>query len=228
MIHLVSFMLASVSFGNIKTVAPKNDEIVEVKAALGIATIIQVPDSIQSAIIGDQSAYRIEYVDKAVTIKPLRSGARTNLYLFTMERRFSLVLNVVPQQAAYYIVYIKKADLGTGPRWISVNRAVSNAELSLKVNRIATTSDDFLLVDLNVIAKKTLKLQASDFWLLEGSDSKVINSIFLSKVELKKGQAAQLGISIRKSDLGKRPLAFEYRNSGKALRVDLLREAQWK
>lgn len=228
MIHLAAMLLACVSYANIKTVTPKPDEIVEIKAALGIATIIQVPDVIQSAIIGDQSAYRIEYVDKAVTIKPLRSGARTNLYLFTKDRRFNLVLNVVPQATAYYIVYVRKSDLGEGPRWRYLNRTVTNSDLSLRLNRIATTPDDFLLVDLNVISNKTLKLQASDFWLLEGGDSKVINSMFISRVELKKGQTAQLGVSIRKNDLGKKPLAFEYRSSGKSLRLELPREASWK
>ena len=89
-IHLLALLLASSSFANVKTVTPKTDEILEIKTALGIATIIQVPDSVQQAIVGDQSAYRIEYVDKAVTIKPLRYGAKTNLYLFTQKRRYKI------------------------------------------------------------------------------------------------------------------------------------------
>src|SRR6185437_1616257 len=77
---------------HVRSVYPRLDEIIVVRAAIGIATIIQVPQAIQSAIIGDQSGFKVEYLYDAVTIKPLRYGVKTNLYLVTQNHRYNLRL----------------------------------------------------------------------------------------------------------------------------------------
>ncbi len=59
----------------------KPDQIVTVKTALGLATIVQVPDVPTRLVIGNQSAFKVEYLDKAITIKPLRALVGTNLYI---------------------------------------------------------------------------------------------------------------------------------------------------
>lgn len=227
-IHLAALLLASVTFANIKNVTPKTDEIIEIKTALGIATIIQMPEAIQSAIMGDQSAYRIEYVGGAVTIKPLRGGAKTNLYLFTKDRRYNLRLTIVPQNIAYYIVYIRKADLGVGPRWIQIGQTVSGNDYVLKLLKIGSTSDGILLLNLSVTAKKSLALAPSDFWLLQDKDSKVLQSLFLSRTNLKKDQTTSVGISVKRSELSSAGLAVEVRNGPKPLRLEVPKGAVWK
>ena len=227
-IHLAAVLLASVSFANIKNVTPKNDEIIEVKTALGIATIIQMPDSVQSAIIGDQSAYRIEYVDRAVTIKPLRASARTNLYLFTKERRFNLRLTVVPQNLAYYIIYIRKGDFGVGPQWTSVAQSASNSNIDLKLLKVGKTRDGFLLLNLSVTAKKPLILEPDDFWVLQGESSRVLQSLFVSRKNLNRDQIAFVGISIKRSDLFAQGLTLEVRKWQKPVRLDIAKVLLWK
>lgn len=227
-IHVAALLLASISFGNIKNVTPKNDEIIEVKTALGIATIIQMPDTVQSAIMGDQSAYRIEYVDRAVTIKPLRASAKTNLYLFTKERRYNLRLTVVPQNLAYYIIYIRKVDFGAGPRWTPVGQAVANADLTFKALKVGTTRDGFFLLNLSVTAKKPLTLEPDDFWVFQGKTSKVLQSLFLSRKGLRKGQTASVGISIKRSELIAQGLTLEVRKGQKPARLDVAKGLVWK
>ncbi len=227
-IHLAALLLASVSFANIKTITPKSDEIIEIKAGLGIATIIQIPDTIQSAIMGDQTAYRIEYVDKAVTIKPLRFGARTNLYLITKDRRYNLKLSVVPQNQAYFIVYVKKPEIGSSVKWTTQGKVLSNNDLYLKLIKSAVTSDDFLLLDLTITARKSLKIQASDFWIYEGSESKVIHSLFLSKTELKKDQKSSVGISLKKADFGNKALILKYGSGIHELKLEIPKAVLWK
>ena len=227
-IHLSALLLASVSFASIKNITPKIDEIIDMKTALGIATIIQMPDTVQSAIIGDQSAYRIEYVDRAVTIKPLRGNAKTNLYLFTKERRYNLRLAVVPQNQAYYIVYIRKSGLGSMVKWTKMGQVASNADYQFKLLKIGHSADGFLLLNLSVTAKRSLKLEPSDFWLFQDRDSKVIQSLFLSKKSLKKHQTASVGISMKYSDLGNKGFVVDLRNGSKPLRLEVQKEALWK
>src|SRR5580704_8633889 len=92
MIITTGGFLPILAFAHIHSVKMKPDQILLVKTALGIATIIETPETVQSAIIGDQSAFKVEYLDRAVTIKPLRAGAKTNLYLQTANRRYDLRL----------------------------------------------------------------------------------------------------------------------------------------
>lgn len=226
-IHATALLLASISFANVKSFSPKSDEIVEIKAGLGIATIVHVPDTIQSAIIGDQTAYRIEYVDHAVTIKPLRYGAKTNLYLFTKEQRFNLRLEVVPQNQAYYIVYIKKTMPGTSVRWIPHGKVVSGSGLQLKLSKIGFTNDGFILLDLSVKAIGFLTLAPNDFWLTQGGESKVIQSLFLSKADLKVSQSAFVGMALKKADLSSKDLAIELRLGQKPVVLNISRQVLW-
>ncbi len=92
-IFFASIIISSNGFSQIRKATSKEDDISTVKTALGIATILQLPEVIQSAIIGDQSGFKIEYLDKAVTIKPLRWGAKTNLYLVTESNQIQIGLS---------------------------------------------------------------------------------------------------------------------------------------
>lgn len=229
LIHLAALCLASMSFANIKNITPKNDEIIEIKTALGIATIIQLPEVIQSAIMGDQSAYRIEYVGQSVTIKPLRGGAKTNLYLFTKEKRYNLRLVVVPQNLASYIVYIKKPELGgTGTSWSAFGKTVVVGDLTLKVSKLGVTSDGFLLIYAQLTAKKSYHLEASDLWLWQGKESKIMDNLFLSRTDLKADQSTLIGIAIKRSELKPLPLTLEIKSSSKSLKMEIPKEALWR
>lgn len=227
LIHFAAIFLTCHSFANIKTLTPKTDEIVDIKTALGIATIVQMPETVQSAISGDSSAYRIEYLDQAVTIKPLRGSAKTNLYLFTKSRRYILRLAVVPQNLANYVVYIKNRDSGMILRWISNGKTASTPDLSLKLLRTSTTSDGFVLLDAEVTAKTSQTLMPGNFWIWQGKDSKPMQSLFLSRKELRKDQRAMIGISIRKADLKNQPVILELQSSSKSLKIEIPKEALW-
>lgn len=228
LVNFAAFCLASMSFANIKNISPKNDEIIEVKTALGIATIIQLPEIVQSAIMGDQSAYRIEYVGQFVTIKPLRAGAKTNLYLFTKEKRFNLRLIVGPQNLASYIVYIKKPEIGaSGTAWSIFGKSVTAGALNLKILKVGTTSDGFVLIHAQLTTKKSYSLQASDIWIWQGKDSKIIDNLFVSRTDLRSDRSSQIGIAIKQSELKAQPLIFEVK-AAKPLRIEIPKEALWK
>lgn len=97
-------------YSNVKKIEVKVDELTTIHTAVGIATIIQLPEPIQGVIIGDQGAFKIEYLDKAITIKPLRFGAKTNLYINTPTRRFNVRLVTQNQDSSDYVVYLSPKD----------------------------------------------------------------------------------------------------------------------
>ncbi|MFN3454280.1 MAG: TrbG/VirB9 family P-type conjugative transfer protein, partial [Pseudobdellovibrio sp.] len=76
----------------IRRVPVQGDQIVTVKTSIGIATIIQVPDRPNSVVVGDQDSFKVEYLDQAITIKPLTGGAKSNLYIYTDWKRFNVEL----------------------------------------------------------------------------------------------------------------------------------------
>ncbi|MEN0057571.1 MAG: hypothetical protein AAGB31_01955 [Bdellovibrio sp.] len=54
---ILMFLLPLSTWARVRTVEVKKDQIVTVRTALGVATIIQVPDRPNSLVVGDQSAF---------------------------------------------------------------------------------------------------------------------------------------------------------------------------
>jgi hypothetical protein len=222
-------MLPTLAFAHIHTVKMKPDQILLVKTALGIATIIETPESIQSAIIGDQSGFKIEYIDRAVTIKPLRAGARSNLYLQTASRRYDIRLETNKQESADYIVYLKAMDAHGPVLWKDVSKVVTGKGLSLKCLRIAYLPQGFLLLDLRLTSKTKEKLTPEKVWLRQGKDSKVINGLFISKLEMTKDRPVMVGLTLSKSDLiSNRGVEISVKGEHETVKMDLPAEVLWK
>lgn len=230
MIIATGGFLPILAFAHIHSVKMKPDQILLVKTALGIATIIETPVSIQSAIIGDQSGFKIEYLDHAVTIKPLRAGARTNLYLQTANRRYDLRLEASRQDSADYIVYLKPTDARGPVFWKDVSRVASGKNLTLKCLRVARLPQGFLLLDLRLASiKDKEKLLPEDIWLRQGKDSKVINGLFLSKLEVTKDRSVMIGMTLLKSDLASdHAIQISIKGERETLKIDLPAEVLWK
>lgn len=221
--------VSSLGFAQIRKAMNKEDDILTVKTALGIATIIQLPEAVQSAIIGDQSGFKIEYLDKAVTIKPLRWGAKTNLYLVTASRRFNIRLITGNQETADYIVYLKKSEPPkAATKWRNYNRSTTQKSLKLVVSQIGVTPNGFILLDAFLTTNKSQKItiKPESVWIKQLGSSRVINSLFMSDSKVEKGKPLRLGISLAKSDLlsGKPILveiSLEHTVSLKVSEVDL-------
>lgn len=217
-------------FAQVRSQYVKSDQILTVKAALGIATIVQVPDTIQSAIIGDQTAFKVEYLNKAVTIKPLRYGAKTNLYLMTEKRRYNLRLLTLGQDAADYIVYVQTNESVPSTKWQNINRFGEAGTLRLSLSRVGRSSEAFILLDGQISSRsgESTAIRPSDIWLFQEGKSKTINGLFLSDLTLSKGKPLLIGLSLSKSDLiAKKPLTIEIRSPQK-ISVTLSKELIWE
>lgn len=218
------------TFAHVRNLVATNDEILTIRAALGIATIIQVPETIQSAIIGDSSGFKVEYLDKAVTIKPLRWGVKTNLYLNTEKSRYNLRLLTLSQDTADYVVYVKHPEAKPVSRWTSISRFTEANGLRLSVTRIGYSNQGFILLDAKLVSSstETTTLKPDDFWITQNGTSKGINGLFLSDLKLSKSKSVLIGISLAKSDLvEKKSLTIELRGKQK-LSLTLPEGPVWK
>lgn len=231
-IYLWALLLSNPSFAHIKTITPKNDEIILVRTSLSIATIIQFPDStsVQFPIIGDQSAFRIETIDKGITIKPLRHGAKTNLYLFTDKKRYNFRLVTETQDQADYILYIKSSENQDSLSWKGLEKSVSNKELKLTLHKVAITKDNKILLDLSLQAMNLdIKILPESIWIYQDKESKVIYSLFLSEKTASIRKPVQVGIAISKNDLKEnKPIQVVVKKSEFNLSIEIPRETLWK
>jgi hypothetical protein len=232
-LFFISFLICAISSAQIRKVVYREDQILTIKTALGIATIIQLPETIQSAIIGDQSGFKIEYLDRAVTIKPLRGNAKTNLYLVTDKKRYNVRLHTKNQDGADYIVYIL-SDSNNGKksqtRWITSKKSSEANGLILTLERLGYSQGDFVLLDLSlkVNTNERLSLRPEDVWIYQESSSKVINSLFLPGTKLEKDKPVKIGISLSRSELAKgKPVRVELKGT-KTVSISISEAAVWK
>lgn len=92
----------------IRRVVLAKDQIAKVQTAIGVATIIQVPDQPTSLVVGNQEGFKVEFLDTAITVKPLSANAKSNLYIYTDYRRFDVQLFTAQESTADYVVYLEE------------------------------------------------------------------------------------------------------------------------
>lgn len=201
----------------VRTVEVKKDQIVTVRTALGVATIIQVPDRPNSIVVGDQNAFKVEYLDQAITIKPLHGGARSNLYIYTDYRRFNVQLITAAESLAEYVVYlenpqekIKSSAIG----WRNYQNLLKNESLTFQTVRLAKTADGILLIEFEVRSQNREKFLPEWLWITQAGQTKSIHNLALSAQELIPGRPVKGIIQVLKSDI----------STADALRIEVRRK----
>lgn len=230
-VSLIASLLSLQSFAQVRQVTVKMDDILTIKTALGIATIIQFPDTIQSAIIGDQSGFRVEYLDKAATVKPLRYSAKTNLYIVTEKRRYNTRLNTLSQDVADYVVYVKNPDpVPITTKWTKFGKATDVNDVRLSITKIGLSERGFILLEASLSVKnsKPYTVKPEVVWIKQNNEMKVINGLFISSTKLTKEKPILIGISLAKSDLTpKKPITLEVQME-KTLTLTVPESVLWK
>lgn len=193
----------------------QSDQIAQVKTALGIATIIQVPDVPNSVVVGDSDAFKVEYLDQAITIKPLHAGAKSNLYIYTDYRRYNVQLISVGQTEANFIVYLEPAKTLkkkekpirlsephlTGIRWWQLNNNLKNDELRLDLKRVGLSSNDVILFEFSITSQKATEINPANLALKQNNNFVTIHNLFLSNLKIDPKNAVNGTIEVLKTNL---------------------------
>lgn len=228
LIHLFAFLLSKTSFASVRTVTPKPDEIIPIRLSLGMATLVYTPTPLLPSIIGDQSAFRIDMLPDFMSIKPLRYGAKTNLFVMTEKKRFNLHLQTTPQGSSDDIVYIKETMGDPSIKWLLLEKTVKNNDYSITLSRVGFTAQNFILLEMKMTARKYMQVRPEQFWILQGSDSKKISHLYLSDKVISEGRPLLIGIAISKLDLSaKKSLSIECRGI-KTLNLNVSENLLWR
>jgi len=210
------------AFARVRRVPVNGDQIVTVRTSVGIATIIQVPDRPNSVVVGDQDSFKVEYLDQAITIKPLSGGAKSNLYIYTDWKRFNVELVSGKESVADYVVYLEnpkeksQAVLSndSGIKWNEFKNSLRNGTLSLSTKRIGRTKNGILLVEFQVSSIKKEAFKPEWLWLTQNGETRPIHNLFMSALEVTPQKNILGVLQMREIDLNvSEPVRLELRRS---------------
>ena len=214
-VGLFAFNAAFAEGARVKKIELGADQIAEVKTALGIATIIQAPDIPNSVVVGDSESFKVEYLDQAITIKPLHSGAKSNLYIYTDYRRYNVQLVAVAQSEANYIVYLEPAKTLknkekpirsvepylSGIKWWRLINGLKNNELNLVIKRVGLSDNGVALIEFKITSTTPTKIIPDSISLKQNGKIVTIHNLFLSRLDVSPSTPITGTIEILKSEL---------------------------
>lgn len=201
----------------VRRVEMREDQIVTVRTALGIATIIQVPDRPNSVVVGDQDAFKLEYLDQAITIKPLHDGSKSNLYVYTDYRRYNVQLITGGESTSDYVVYLenpkeKVKEVKSTLAWMRFKSSARNDAITIAVNRLGRAKDGVLLIDFSVNSLKRESFKPEWLWLTQRGKTKPIHNLFFSGLDIRAGNDVHGILQVLRQDIDEtEPLRIEIR-----------------
>ncbi len=222
---------SQLALAQVREVEVDHEKIVTVKTSLGIATIIQVEDTPTSVVVGDLDSFKVEYLDEAITIKPLSANAKSNLYIYTDWRRYNVKLVSVTRDLADYVVSLKPKRVNskqslttpknretvTAPRWTRVDRYLRNEELRMTVKQVMASRDGLLWIEFEITQNANPPTESSDFdpawvWVIQKQSTKPIHRLVLSSVKFGEAKKILGLLQLRISDLSaSEPIRIELR-----------------
>lgn len=115
----------------VRIVQMSEGDMAQVFVSPRFSTLIKFDAHPEPGLIGDQDAFKVEYMRNMVAIKPLVSKGKTNLFLFTKEGQFNFQL-VAGSANHDNIVYVQRAVTPTSAKSLSIERAVVVDDLLTK------------------------------------------------------------------------------------------------
>lgn len=223
--------LTGADFSRVRKIEVKADQIITVRTAVGVATIIQVPDRPTSLVVGDSESFKIEYLDQAITIKPLRSNAKSNLYIYTDWKRFNVQLVTGAEASADYVVYLKTPAKAPPPNdpiaWVDVALEAKGDDLNLSIKRLGRLKVEYLFIEFRLSGRKT-SVDPAWFWLTQSSKSKPVHRLLLNKLSLDQDAPLEGLIQVRLKDISlKEDLNLEIRRK-KNVVLKIPKEILWR
>jgi len=235
-IILTILALSAFAFADarVRRVPVIGDQIVTVRTTLGIATIIQVPDRPNSVVVGDQDAFKVEYLDQAITIKPLSGGAKSNLYVYTDWKRYNVQLVSGGESIADYVVYLEnpkekpRTTSVSNITWTAFKNSLKNDNLKLEINRVGKAKDGVLLIDFLVRGTSKGEIRPESLWLTQNGKTRPIQNLFLSAVEVLPSSPVSGLIQLQQDDFDSTiPIQLELR-SKKSSFLTIQKVKLWK
>ncbi len=180
----------SIAFASqVKELKLKPADVGLINTAIGYSTVLQLTQKPQNVVLGDQSAFRIEFINDSITIKPLKFGAKSNIFVFTESDRFNLTVKSGNAALVDYVVRIRRV-FPDRQKINLLNLISTQRNLKLTILR-ATEKDSELFLDFNIknLRHKSLFVRPDTFRFSACNFFRPIRSPYIENQNLAAGSS---------------------------------------
>lgn len=197
----------------IRSVEATTDRVLPIHTSVGFSTVLEFESKPISAVLGDQDLFKLEYVGNSVTIKPLASHAKTNLFVFTEYERYNYRLVTVPAGEVDYIVRIKsQSNRPSNPEVGLIKRKIGRTAtyrgfkvevVSMSRERNSSSPLSVTLIDFSLSSRKdAYAFQPASLGIKQSGRFLNIENLYLDTLELIPGDRPTQGrIALLRQDL---------------------------
>ncbi len=209
-----------------RTLVLDDSEVAVIRTGIGYSTIIQFDARPTSAVLGDQDAFKVEYIGNSLTVKPVLPSSRTNLFAFTDYDRFNFKLETTRGSDVDYLVRVKKRQRKGVPQFTSGGSSPSSIPLprkfihlsnkrqgvTLQVSDVAySKADGVFVVSFSLMSAAPLVFEPGDIEILQDDKSISIENLYLDALSLAPGKRAQGKLLVKESSVDPgRALSFRF------------------
>lgn len=192
MLLLVFTFFSEICFGApSRTLSLKEGELAPIYVSPRFSTILQFDAHPEPGLIGDQDAFKVEYMRNLVAIKPLTSRGKTNLFIFTKEGQFNFQL-IASGENHDNVVYVKRAGGQTPEKLLTTERVVLVDDLMTKKLSKAVQRKNAKFTVISVAAPKSKSTLVIKFEI----ERKQTGKDELFKIAKENISAKQKGVSL--------------------------------
>ncbi|RYZ81151.1 MAG: hypothetical protein EOP06_24015, partial [Proteobacteria bacterium] len=185
---ILSFPSSQASAPKYRTIEISKTQAATVLTAPGIATIIETVDTPTSVVLGNKRLFKIEFLERAITVRPMRPGASTNLYLFTGNDRFIIDLRSGSRDLSDYSVKLRRLSNAqpdiSDKKWTPIGRTIKNGELSYKLERARRGGLNVFYIEFEITALTKCAVSPQSIWVTQEGKTRAINALFISHLSL--------------------------------------------
>lgn len=181
-----------------RTVHLVEGEMAPIYVEPGYSTLLKFDSHPEPGLIGDQDAFKVEYIKNIVAIKPLMPKGKTNLFVFTKDGQFGFQL-ISAHGKHDNVVYVGTSRNSGPPGPTAVKNVIAIDDLltkklmksikfgpiSVTLESIATpTSRSTIILRVRIgqqlaVKIRARKLEACVFSLVQGTKSIKVENVFL-------------------------------------------------
>ena len=92
---IIFFLHKAIAAPNARDLFMSDKKMEVIRLSAGRSTVLSFPVKPTKVILGAKNLFSVEYVENDLAIAPLSQGARTNLFVYLLGRRFSFDLVTV-------------------------------------------------------------------------------------------------------------------------------------
>jgi hypothetical protein len=220
LLMLIQFLSTRAFARSPRMVSLTDSEVAVIHTGIGYSTILQFDAKPTSAVLGDQDAFKVEYVGNAITIKPLLASSKTNLFVFTDYDRFNFKLEAIRGADVDYLVQVKRkktkqelensfesAPNVASPAMLTKRFNVSNKSqgVFLKMTESSYSSQDGVYVlnftlALDPGSKSVIAFEPGDVELIQSKKPVLIDNLYLEGLNLVPGRPLRGKLLLRESE----------------------------